>query len=159
MLTVAGLSKFSNPSPVHSTLRTLGLASFSRRQFVQKALSLYEILLAGWLLSGLLPQAVAVVTVLTFLAFLGVKIYLAVRQPEADCGCFGQKHKTPVDAVSLTVSAIWVVLALVNVWLSAHDSVSPVLRLIVFMGYSAYVAVCLINLFQQTRLIQQKSRV
>ncbi len=151
MLTVAGLSKLNNQTRFTASLRTLGIKSPGLVKLGSFLTPVYEIILGVLLIIGWFSIPISLLNVLTFALFLGVKIRLATKDPDADCGCFGQQ-KASIDVASLTTSGILVLLSLLNLLLATNDPFSPLIRLIAFVSYLAYVVFWLISLSNQRRL-------
>lgn len=152
MLTVAGGAKVNNQAHLTASLRTIGIKFPSLVKFAVIIIPLYEIMLGSLLIIGWLPQLVALLNVITFAIFLGVKIRLATRSVDADCGCFGQQQKASIDAASLTTSVIFLVLAIFHMALASDNTLSPFVRLGVFVCYLAYIGFCVANIYKQRQL-------
>lgn len=106
-------------------------------------------MLGTLLITGMFSSPVAILNVLTFIVFLGAKIRLATKDPDAECGCFGRQQRASIDAASLATSIIFVFLALFNLAFATANSVPPTIRFTAFACHVAYSILCMTNILKR----------
>jgi hypothetical protein len=115
-LGVSGLTKAEHPEKFAMTLRQHGILPTWSVPAVSRVVPWLEMAIAGSLLAGVASVLVAALALALFVSFLAVKILLVSRGRATDCGCYGSAHFQKVDGASISVSAIFVLLATFHLW-------------------------------------------
>ncbi|MDA1055481.1 MAG: hypothetical protein O3C40_34205 [Planctomycetota bacterium] len=95
---------------VAATLKTLFPVTESMAPPFAIALILFELFLAVWLISGLLPRFSWCVATLCFAAFAAISV-MKIAAGETDCGCFGVLRVSPWFALSIDMAAVLLLLS------------------------------------------------
>lgn len=131
MLSISGLSKVNDSEYFATTLRQQHIVPVWSVGIATKILPWIEILVAILLVTGAIAMITAVIVLVLFIFFLGLKVFLLRTGWAEDCGCYGNAKSQKIDVVSITVSFILTLLAIMYLWLATHTApVSWIWRLI-----------------------------
>jgi peroxiredoxin len=114
MLGISGFAKINNPAYFVKVLVQQKLLPGWSIVPVSKIFPWLEISIAFLLIVGVEIVALAILVLVLFATFLGIKIVLFVRQQTSDCGCLGSARPEKIDSVSITVSAITLLFAVLH---------------------------------------------
>ena len=116
-LWVSGLAKIDNPKYFLMVLAQQRILPKRSHTFTTRTLPWMEIIFALLLVTGIFKQITAILLLLLFIVFLGLKIFLLATGRTKDCGCYGSAKPQEVNGASITVSFIIVLFAVVHLWL------------------------------------------
>lgn len=117
LLMVAGCAKLDDPHLFESTLRVLRVLPRRMIRPASRIIPWLEMVFAVVLISGISPFITASVNLVLFASFLFTKLVLFIREPTSDCGCYGSASRRNIDPANITVSILFVVLAVALLWL------------------------------------------
>jgi uncharacterized membrane protein YciS (DUF1049 family) len=121
MLGVSALAKIENPAFFAATLRTQRMLPHWSIEKVSTLFPWCELLIAFLLVTSPGQRAALVLSALVLLLFgmfLGIEIVLISRKQPASCGCYGAASQRKVDMPSLISSALLMLLAGCQFWLT-----------------------------------------
>ncbi|HEU5376231.1 MAG TPA: MauE/DoxX family redox-associated membrane protein [Ktedonobacteraceae bacterium] len=121
MLGVSALAKIENPAFFAATLRTQRVLPRWSIEGVSNLFPWCELLIAFLLIISPGQGAALLLSALVLLLFgifLGIEIALILRKQTTSCGCYGAAYQRKVDTPSLISSALLVMLAGCQLWLT-----------------------------------------
>lgn len=140
MLGIAGFAKIYDPKHFAATLHQQKVVPEHSIGIFSRFISWTEVIVAFFIISGIAAIGAAFIIVALFSGFLGFKIFLLATGRTKDCGCYGSAKPEKVDGVSIVVSLILVLLAVLHLVLVIHaSSVALQWRLVAVV---IFVAVC-----------------
>jgi hypothetical protein len=154
MLLVAGLAKLENSRDFASVVSVLGWIPVRLIKPFTVIFAWFEIVFAFVLASGLWLIGGATMTVMLFFVFLIARIFIARREHNVNCGCFGTRQRAKTNSVELTVSGTHLALAMFYLWLTTWVKPLPIIFNAIVM--ILFVVFCLMVGW---RLMQQKSHI
>lgn len=119
MLSISGLAKLVHPNQFKATLNQHRILPQRSVWLVGMFFPVFEILVAGFLLSGMARIFTAVVVLILFVSFLIIKLILTITSSTTDCGCYGTAHIQQIDNASIGVSVVLVLIATFHLWASS----------------------------------------
>ena len=143
LLGVSALAKVDDPQHFAQTLRQQKILPTWSISATSRVVPLIEISIAILLVLGITEVITAILVLVLFVIFLGIKVFLLMTKSEAGCGCNGVTKQEKVDGISVLISTILVLLIVVQLWLVAlRASVSLQWRLIecvIFLGVVGFL--------------------
>jgi hypothetical protein len=152
-LAMAGLSKLDDPAYTRASFRTLQIFPSRYIPAIAKIFPIFEIILALFLVSGILPLIFSIINAALFAVFLGIKLYVYLRKLPVECGCFGSNYKAGIDKVTLAVILIQLILAVLLILKSYEiQTIEFSIRVFLFMGFFTLIAILSFKVYQRKQI-------
>jgi uncharacterized membrane protein YphA (DoxX/SURF4 family) len=116
ILVWSGSAHLANPYYFLSTVYQYELTTAPIGALVAAFMPFLELVLAACLLSGCCQRAAWSLTSLMLLGFVSVQGSALYRGLKISCGCFGPEINRPIDATSITYTAVLALLS-IGAWL------------------------------------------